>query len=176
MVYVLPMRSPMFSPRRLPILLLLAALAFPPVAAADGRARITLGKLHIGPEQKLMLEASKKAMERDFRSAEALYSQAIAINPSSVRAYLQRGTVRREMGDVQGSARDAQQAASLAEANLSRDPGKGKWYYFRGSAYRLLRRYDLARADIEQALRLDPDESGWRTDLLAIALEEKMQP
>src|SRR4051812_11290613 len=90
------------------------------------------GKVIMTDDQKLMLSAAQKIMSRDFRGAEALYSQAISINGRNIDAYLQRGIVRRELKDEEGSASDARMVVALANEGLKTDDRNPNLYYDRG--------------------------------------------
>jgi tetratricopeptide (TPR) repeat protein len=127
----------------------------------------------ISDDQKYMFEASKKFMDMDFKGAEALYSRAIDANEGNANAWLQRGVVRRELGDVRGMASDAQRALIITEAAMRQNPNDADLYYQKSLAERLLKRFDVAEQDLRQAMRLSNSRK-WETDLKAIALERKM--
>lgn len=147
-----------------------APAATPPDASG---APAPAARLVIPPEKQLMLEASKKVAAGDWKGADALYSQAIALNGASIDAYVQRGIVRRELGDTAGRDKDAQAIITLATQALAAQPNTPKLYYQRGTGWRLLKRFPEAKADITRALQLGGKRS-WQQDLQAIALEEKM--
>src|SRR5579872_2487227 len=78
----------------------------------------TGGGLQFPPDQKLMFEAANKVVKHDYKSAEDIYTQAISINPNNIDAYLQRGIVRRELGNAEGTAADGKMAVTLANTSL----------------------------------------------------------
>lgn len=141
--------------------------------AKGGAASLPKGGVHIGDSQKLMFAASKKIVERDYRSAEAIYTQVIASNNGNTDAYLQRALVRRELKDTQGMAADAKAAIVLASHTLKNNPNKASAWYQRSLGLRFLKQFDQARADLNKAIALK-GRAEWQTDLKAIELEQKM--
>ena len=101
------------------------------------------GKLQISDEQKLILQAAQKSSPTRLQEqcAESIYSQIIAgKNGSYTDAYLQRGVVRREMGDQAGMQSDARAVIiTLADASIQQNPNNAISYYQRGMGYRLLK-------------------------------------
>ncbi len=161
--------------------LLLAVLLAPWGAAAETKRQIVFngvplgggsGRLVIGEEQKLMLEAMRKVMARDYRAAEQIYSRIIGMNQGNIDAYLQRGIVRRELKDERGTVSDANAVVTLANSTLPVQPANPNLYYQRGMGFRLLRNFRQAKQDISRAIQMS-GQTGWRTDLQAIELEEK---
>gem|GEM_PF-2376627 len=128
--------------------------------------------LQISNDQKIMLEAANKLVQRDYRTAENMYSQAIAVNRVNIEAYLQRAVVRRELGDEAGMATDARSVIGLADNALQQSPNNPTLYYQRGMGYRLLREFDQAKNDIVTGMQIG-GKSNWKTDLQAIELERK---
>lgn len=130
------------------------------------------GKVSISDDQKLMLSAAQKIMARDFKSAEQLYSQAISINGRNIDAYLQRGVVRHELHNDEGSASDARMVVALANEGLKTNDRNPNLYYDRGMGLRLLRDYNGAFRDVQAGMKLSGNNN-WQTDLDAIAFEAK---
>lgn len=128
--------------------------------------------IQLSNDQKIMLEAANKLVQRDYRSAEGMYTQAIALNGSNIEAYLQRAVARREMGDQNGMAADATTVINLSNSQLQQNPRDPTLYYQRGMGYRLLRQFDQARNDITTGMQIG-GKSNWKTDLQAIELERK---
>ena len=134
---------------------------------------IPLGtKLQFGEDQKVMLDAAAKTLKRDFKGAEVLYSKAIDINKSNIDAYMQRGIVRHELGNASGAASDGQATVTLANSALRNNPNDPNLYYKRGMGFRLLKRYDQAKQDISNGMRLG-GSSSWQMDLQSIDFEQK---
>lgn len=123
-------------------------------------------------DQKIMLEAAGKLVQRDYSTAENLYTQAIAINGRNIEAYLQRAVVRREMHNDDGMSSDANTVIALANDALQQNPNDPNLYYQRGMGFRLLRQFDQARDDITNGMRIGGKDN-WKTDLKAIELERK---
>jgi hypothetical protein len=130
-------------------------------------------KVIITDDQKLMFEASRQAVARDFRGAEATYSRVIAMNSGNIEAYLQRGVVRRELGDKNGTTSDARTAVALVNAQLQVTPRNPNLYYQRAMGLRLLHQFEQAKQDLRTGMQLG-GSSYWETDLKAIDLEQKM--
>ena len=128
--------------------------------------------LKISNDQKIMLEAANKLVQKDYSTAESMYSQAIAVNGGNIEAYLQRAVVRRELGDDQGMTADARSVIMLSNNALQQSPNNPTLYYQRGMGYRLLRHFDQARSDISTGMQIG-GKGNWKTDLQAIELERK---
>jgi Flp pilus assembly protein TadD len=138
------------------------------VVASSGKPQVV-----ITDDQKLMFDASKQVMARDFTAAEATYTKVLGMNSGNIEAYLQRGIVRRELGNKTGMASDARTAVSLANAQLQVTPRDPNLYYQRAMGLRLLRQFAQAKQDLRTAMQLSGN-TNWETDLKAIELEEKM--
>lgn len=130
------------------------------------------GQFQIGQDQKLILEAAKKVVNNDYEGAEELYNKAISINGSNIDAYLQRGIVRRELGDQAGAAADGRAVVNMANSSLALAPNDATLYHRRGMGLRLLKDFERAKSDIVRAIQMSGQLS-WKTDLQAIELEEK---
>lgn len=151
-----------------------------PVAAAAQTIQQTFvvggsgssSNLQIPNDQKIMLEAANRLVQKDFRGAESMYSQAIAVNRANIEAYLQRAVARRELGDEPGMSSDARSVILLANNALQQAPNNPTLYYQRGMGYRLLRAFDQAKNDIITGMRIG-GKNNWKTDLQAIELERK---
>ncbi len=79
------------------------------VRAETTTIKLSGGQLVLGEEQKLMLEASGKVLDKDYAAALERYNRVIALNPNNGQAYIQRSVVKRQMGDAQ--ARGSETAA-----------------------------------------------------------------
>jgi tetratricopeptide (TPR) repeat protein len=150
---------------------LITALAAP-AALAQQMVFGGNSKLQITNDQQVLFEAANKVMNRDFASAEGLYSQAIAMNGRNIDAWLQRAVTRRELGNEAGMQSDARTVIALSDEALQQTPQNANLFYERGMGYRLLRDYDKAREDISTGMRIG-GRSSWQTDLQAIELERK---
>jgi len=128
--------------------------------------------LQISSDQKLMLEAAKKVVSNDYPGAEALYNQAISMNGGNMDAYLQRGIVRRELGNDAGAQADGRMVVNIANSGLQAAPNDANLYYHRGMGLRLLKDFGGAKADVSKAIQMSGQLS-WKTDLQAIELEAR---
>jgi tetratricopeptide (TPR) repeat protein len=161
-----------------PVMVVALSLAFPAQAQTQ-RMVIENGKVasasrpEVGGDQVLMLEAVGKVMQRDYRAAETLYSQAIAQNAGNLQAYIQRGLIRRELKDGQGAQSDGRAVVTLADRTLQRNSEDADAYQQRAMGYRLQGQFALAKEDMRMALKRQRKIS-WENDLKAIELEERM--
>lgn len=130
------------------------------------------GKLAVNNDQKLMFDAVRKVVNRDWRGAEQIYDEVIARNGGNIDAYLQRGIVRRELHNDAGTMEDANAVVTLANNALPTNPNNANLYYQRGMGFRLLKNFPRAKEDIQKAIQIS-GQSSWRTDLQATELEEK---
>jgi tetratricopeptide (TPR) repeat protein len=146
--------------------LALSASGFLSCSAAEAQG------LRFSEDQKLIFEADQQVVKKDYKGAEGLYSEAIALNKNNIDAYLHRGTVRHELGDSGGVASDGQATVTLANTGLQNTPNDPNLYYKRGMGFRLLKNYDQAEKDISTGMRLGGQPT-WQTDLQAIAFEKK---
>ncbi len=123
-------------------------------------------------EGMLMISAIQKTMQQDYRGAENDCTRVISINPYNTDAYLQRGVIRRLLGNEQGAYADGQSAYTIASGQLSKNPRNPEAYHQRGMAARLMGNYALAKQELRTSLELggDPD---WKNDLRDTDLEEK---
>jgi len=77
-------------------------------------------------ENEDLMSVTGKAREGDFAGALADCNKVIKSNPSSARAYLLRGTIRRNIGDLDGALFDYNYAIKL-------QPGNAIGYTYRGN-------------------------------------------
>ena len=66
-------------------------------------------------EEKLVARAMALSANHDYSSAIADYTQAISVNPSNFRLYIQRGYLRNITGDLHGKKTDDLLAAQLKD-------------------------------------------------------------
>ena len=116
--------------------LVLLALALPFAAIAQ-----------TGPD--LVVQGNDKRIHGDFNGALADYTQAIALNPKNVSAYLGRATVRSLEGNYKEAIADDTKAIAL-------DPKNAVAYGNRGNARTSKGDLSGALSDYTQAVTLDP--------------------
>ncbi len=85
-----------------------------------------------------------------YQEAVKAYSQAIALDPNYVKAYVNRGIAYRNLREYQKAIADYDQAIALNLKDASA-------YHNRGYAYVDLREYQKAIADYDQAITLNPN-------------------
>lgn len=139
----------------------------------DGKVQNAGTKIVIPKEQAIMFEAAKKTTARDYKAADTLYTKAIAINNGNISAYLQRGLVRRQLGDERGAGADAERAIALVNLRLKQAPDDAELYYQRSLGARLLGQFNAAEKDLRYAISLS-SRSEWENDLKALELEKRM--
>ena len=140
---------------------------------AAGNSSSGSSKITINQAQEVIFKAQQSLMKGDYAGAEALYSQAIALDNSNIQAYLHRGVVRRERRDYQGMDADARIALALTNNAIRANPRDPDGYYERSLALRLLYQFDQARKDVLAAMQLGGKPS-LKNDLQAIELERKI--
>ena len=86
---------------------------------------------------------------KEYKSAEAMLTGAIAMNPQTVIAYVQRATARREQSKIVLAQADIEEAKK-------RDPELALALLRRADEYRGNFQLDKALADYSEAIRLDP--------------------
>ncbi len=107
-----------------------------------------------GEEQQLMNDAPNYVLRRDYQGAEGLYTHVIGINKNNIGAYIQRGLVRRELGNQQGAMADGQIAVTLTNELMNTLPNNANLYYQRAMGFRLMRQFPQAREDMQKAINL----------------------
>jgi tetratricopeptide (TPR) repeat protein len=86
----------------------------------------------------------------DWTGAIANYSEALAIDPNSSRAYNGRGVARQSKGDLTGAAKDFTQALTLNPQDAAAFDGRGNVEVAKNDL-------DAAMKDFTQALKIDPE-------------------
>lgn len=87
----------------------------------------------------------------DPAHAEAALTSAIELRRNRPEVMIDRAQARAAMADYQGAVDDLNVA-------IDADPTNGDAFKFRASAYRYLDKLEQARADIDRALALDPED------------------
>src|SRR6186997_1917014 len=85
----------------------------------------------------------------DIDGAFAHFNAAVELDPSCVKAWVNRGSVRNQRGDYAGAAEDFTRAIGL-------DPGLADAYNNRGACRLALWEFAAAVADFDACLALDP--------------------
>jgi tetratricopeptide (TPR) repeat protein len=86
------------------------------------------------------------------QSTQALecFERAIQVRPEFTEAYVNRGNVLKESGDLEGALASFQSAIAV-------DPGFAEAHLNRGNLLRVMRRFDEALESLDQALLVKPD-------------------
>jgi tetratricopeptide (TPR) repeat protein len=95
------------------------------------------------------LVAIEYRKQRKFDKAREAYTKAIELDPSSARAYMDRGAFYRRRMNWDEALADLARAIEL-------DPSLAEAYMCRGDVYYRQGNYDSALADLARAIELDP--------------------
>ena len=90
------------------------------------------------------------SLAEENERAYATLTAALQLDDDNPKLLLERAVVQAEMGLYDRAVDDLSKCLAI-------DPGSADAYAFRASAYRYLDRLDLAKADAEQALELEPN-------------------
>lgn len=96
--------------------------------------------------------------------ARAAFDAALAARPDAVLVRVNRGALRRSMGDLDGALGDLEQACRES-------PAMAEAHYQRANTLRTLGRIEAARAAFAEALRHAPNRVDVHRDLAALAWE-----
>lgn len=94
-----------------------------------------------------------------YEKAAALYERAAELEPDDYQALLWAAQAYRSLGREAAADRALKRQLTAAERALSRDPADARALSLSASALREIGRTDEARANIEKACALEPDES-----------------
>lgn len=160
--------------------LLLVAPLFLPFQAHALRADI-----YIAPDIQVlrqtaamrMLEVLKAQMDGDsakekeaIAAAIAAYDSLIDAAPYDLPAHNARGIIKEQMGEGLG-AEDLEFVIAHASKRIAVNAQDASSYHARATALRSLKRFEAARADYQEAIRLQPDNRKWGLDLRAMETE-----
>ena len=95
--------------------------------------------------------ANRRARSGDVQGAEALYSQAISLDPAMFQAYFRRGLLRRNAGNLSGALADF-------KATVGISPSFRGGYVQKGLTNEQMGNKEQAREDFEQAVKVDPHD------------------
>jgi tetratricopeptide (TPR) repeat protein len=113
----------------------------------------------------LLAVAAGHRRSGDLRSADAVYSSVLALNPRNAEAWHLRGLVAHQAGDATMAVQCVEQAVAI-------EPRQPIYWNNLGLFYRAVGRKDDAIASFRQAIDLQPDLAHARANL-ANALNEK---
>jgi tetratricopeptide (TPR) repeat protein len=113
-----------------------------------GKIRVFLGNL-CGSSANICHGGSRAAKTQYLEGAIADFTETIRLNSSFSNAYLSRGQVRRQVGDIAGALGDYAKVLSL-------DPNSTSAYNHRAVIRMEQQDYRAAIADLDQAIQLNP--------------------
>jgi tetratricopeptide (TPR) repeat protein len=97
----------------------------------------------------LIKKGIAKAKEQDFHQSINAFNEAIALDPASYDAYVNRGWTFRQMGDFDKAIADYTSA-------ITAQPNKAQVYLNRGWCHKRLGKMESALADFDKAIEIDP--------------------
>lgn len=119
-------------------------------APPDGLIPVSPGGRAPSPEVAALIQrAIERARARD-KGALSDLDRAIALGPDCAQAWMYRGMLREDLGDLPGALADLDRAVAL-------DPALTKAWVERGTARLMANQLEAARGDLDRALSLDPD-------------------
>jgi tetratricopeptide (TPR) repeat protein len=99
-------------------------------------------------------EIEKLKKEKDYKEIE-VYSNIIKTDPTSSKAYSNRGVAYIKFGEWQKAIDDFDKARELGPAGKL-EPKAG-WYFYHGIAYNGLKNYQQAIKDFDKAIEMEPN-------------------
>ncbi|MDP2205332.1 MAG: tetratricopeptide repeat protein [Alphaproteobacteria bacterium] len=124
-----------------------------------------------------MLDVMKAQLDGDRAKEEAAaveaikaYDALIAAVPDDLPAHNARGILKEQLGAGQGAA-DLEFVVARASVRILADAQDAESYHTRATALRSLKKFAEARADYQEAIRLQPDNRKWGLDLRAMETE-----
>ena len=112
-----------------------------------------IGIVSCGPDaRELNTSGIEKLKSGDFDGALEAFSKAIEKEPEQAEAYLHRGYVYGNRGELQKALDDFDQAITI-------DPDYIEAYYNRGFIYHYFEDYKKAGADFDKVIELDPNDT-----------------
>jgi tetratricopeptide (TPR) repeat protein len=87
--------------------------------------------------------------EKNYEQAKLYLDIAVQYNPKNIKAYIERGTVHRELGDFISALNDYNKVIEVDSKNTTAYEGKGYVYYY-------LEDFDNALREWETAIAFDP--------------------
>jgi tetratricopeptide (TPR) repeat protein len=141
--------------------ILLALAYIEPVSAASFRSIATQPPLHkdqLSSVERIAASVSASTLNNrgielmnqgDYPAAQALFSQALQINPRFAPAYSNRAMIHILMGEESAAVQDY-------TTSLSLNPRDSDVYFNRGLAYAALENNDAAITDYTRALQINP--------------------
>jgi len=124
-----------------------------------------------------MLDVMKAQLDGDRAKEEAAAAEAIKAYdtlidavPEDLSARNARGIIKEQLGTGQGAA-DLEFVVARASEKITANADDAQAYHARATARRSLKKFAEARADYQEAIRLQPDNRKWGLDLRAMETE-----
>ncbi|KAJ2781927.1 Cochaperone protein [Coemansia javaensis] len=118
----------------------------------------------------LFQRANEAYFDDEFEQAEALYTQAIAADGTAGEYYLRRAQVHVKLGNTDGAAADAQQAAQLLVSKSDQLRQYFRALCLHGELAAELKQYDAAAESLRKAATINPSHAEVK------ALLDKVEP
>lgn len=124
-----------------------------------------------------MMEVMKAQLDGDRAQEEAAaaaaikaYDDLIEAVPEDLSARNARGIIKEQLGAGQGAA-DLEFVVARASEKITVNAEDAQAYHARATAQRSLKKFPEARADYQEAIRLQPENRKWALDLRAMETE-----
>lgn len=124
-----------------------------------------------------MLEIMKAQLDGDraqevaaAKAAIKAYDDLIEAVPEDLSARNARGIIKEQLGEGLGAA-DLEFVVARASEKIAVNAKDAQAYHARATAHRSLKKFTEARADYQEAIRLQPENRKWALDLRAMETE-----
>jgi tetratricopeptide (TPR) repeat protein len=115
-------------------------------------------------------EGRKQDAQASYARSINLYRTLLTKYPQNARAYLGLGVIKNTWQAGSGE-KELKYAIDLATRQIKASPRNDDLYYVRGSAYRALKQYALAKDDVARSFALNPKRKSRVNDLRLIDAE-----
>jgi len=119
---------------------------------------------------KAQLDGDRAKEKEAAVAAITAYDSLIEAVPEDLPARNARGIIKEQLGTGQGAG-DLEFVVARASERITANAQDAPSYHARATALRSLKRFDAARADYQEAIRLQPENRKWGLDLRAMETE-----
>jgi tetratricopeptide (TPR) repeat protein len=176
--------------RRLPLCMLLSAAAAgfllplqalplraespPVITGQDSNVQVLrqTAAMRMLDVMKAQLDGDRAKEETAAAAAIKAYDDLIEAVPEDLSARNARGIIKEQLGAGQGAA-DLEYVVARASEKITANAQDAQAYHARATAQRSLKKFPEARADYQEAIRLQPDNRKWGLDLRAMETEAR---
>ena len=144
-----------------------------PVSVNTGQAQETINTNNVTQKGQSMIDATLKETKQDFKGAESIYTQVIAMNPDDPAAYIKRGNARKNMEMKKEGTKDLEKGLNIVLDAITKDPENPELYYLKATAMGHLSNFDAAIEAMKKAIKLKPGEKTYEFGLTALEMQKK---